>query len=457
MHPEGLPHDMPVQLAEAVARSGGDFVIMDDREDGILTRAAALRETITKFDRVVLHIHPHDAAPLIAIAEDEGPPVILLNHAEHVFWPGASAVDIVAHLREESATISESFRGIERNRSFVLPIPLAPTTGMWSHEKAKRLLDLPSESIVLLTVGSAYKYKTDDGQHFVDAILPVIERHPAAVLLAVGPEGDSSWEAAKTMSGDRIRACGRRDDVERFFAAADVYLDSFPIGSITAVLEAALHGLPIVQCELPTPTLLPTTDAALSGFLIREKLETYADRIASLVANETARRAIGAEIRERVSGLHTGERWQSLLRELYAHATRAPRPRPRIRVDEARSIEATDQWVQWMAETTGFSRDFSEKQLIAHSRFMPADRRLILAGRAREATRLITPIDVRTRAHFERPRRYVAADAIKPASWPLFMKTLLRTAKAQARDATRATWPRRHRSAPKRGGFISRT
>jgi hypothetical protein len=60
---------------------------------------------------------------------------------------------------------------------------------------------------------------------------------------------------------------------------------------------------------------------------------------------------------------------------------------------------------------------------------MPMDRRLVLAARTRGLAKLVQPIDIRTRGHLERPRRYVAADAVEPADWPVFIKAVLGAAR----------------------------
>jgi len=423
----GKPIEVPRQLTEATQASGGEVTAMNDRDDDVLTRAAALRNLAAGFDAIVLHIHPYDAVPLVALDVDGRPPVIFLNHAEHVLWAGATVGDVVAHLREESAAVAEEFRGIERSRSFVLPVPLS-SPQLPSRDDARRSLGLSDDAVVLLTVGTEYKYATRDGRHFVDALLPVLERHGRAVLVGVGPRDEGPWERAKIATGGRVVAFGRRDDLEVFHAAADVYLDSFPIGSLTAALEAALAGLPVVQCELPTPTLLPTTDAALAGHMIRAPLAEYGARISALVEDAASREAIGAATRERVLDVHTGETWASTLERLYDSAQ--PRSaRPTLELDEARPVAPIDEWVQWMNETTNYSRYFSEAQLIAHTRFMPKDRRLVLAARTRGLAKLVEPIDIRTRGHLERPRRYVAADAVEPADWPVFVKAVLGAAR----------------------------
>jgi hypothetical protein len=435
--PSGPPLEVPAALAKAVANSGGELVVMDDRREGFVRRAAQLRRLAAAFDAIVLHIHPYDAIPIVAFGSDGRPPTIFVNHAEHVFWLGASVGDVVAHLRQESASMSEHHRGIERSRSFILPLPLGVHDNRWSRDDAKRSLGIPSRSVVLVTVGSPYKYRTREPPHFAEVVLPILERHKDAVLVAVGPSGGDGWEDARRKSGGRVLTVGHQEDIDRFVAAADVYLDSFPIGSLTAVLDAALRGVPAVQCRLPRPTLLPTSDPALEGHLIRENLGSYADGVSALVEDEPTRRSLGMDAREHILQLHTGAGWVALVDELFDVAARAPRARRIVDLDEGRPVEAVDEWVQWMNETTGQSRDFSEAQMIVHARFMPHDCRLVLAARTRRLRKLVPPLDIRTRGHLERPRRYVAGDPVFPADWPDFCRVAVRAAQTQTRSLVR--------------------
>ena len=81
---------------------------------------------------------------------------------------------------------------------------------------------------------------------FVDVATSVLKRVPNAVVLAVGVRPDERWEAAAAKVGNRLRAVGIRDDVERFHEIADLYVEGFPLGSTTALLEAGLAGIPLV-------------------------------------------------------------------------------------------------------------------------------------------------------------------------------------------------------------------
>ena len=50
---------------------------------------------------IILHIHCEDVIPVLAFADESGlPPVLFLNHADHLFWLGTSVADLVLNLRD---------------------------------------------------------------------------------------------------------------------------------------------------------------------------------------------------------------------------------------------------------------------------------------------------------------------------------------------------------------------
>src|SRR5438067_2243266 len=77
---------------DAVKTSGGELMALNPAAPWI-ERARALRELARGYDAVVLHIHHHDPVPILAFADGDRPPVVLFNHADHMFWLGSSIVD----------------------------------------------------------------------------------------------------------------------------------------------------------------------------------------------------------------------------------------------------------------------------------------------------------------------------------------------------------------------------
>jgi hypothetical protein len=432
----GQHQPVPRELLDTVAETGGDVFELNDRADGILARAQTLREVAADFDFVVLHIHPWDAVPAIALDVVERPPVLFMNHADHVFWTGASVGDLVLHIRDESVPISERFRGLAVDRTFVLPVPLVPRSVAVSRREARRRLGMREDSVVLLSVGSAHKYKTSSGPHFAEVALRVLERYPEAVLVVVGPSNGTKWRQADERSGGRVHVFGPRDDLELFLAAADVFLNSFPLGSLTTALEAALNGVPVVNYEVPGTTFIRSSDRALTAEAVHQRtLEGYVDQVSAMIADETTRRTMGNSLRESVIRWHCGDGWKAMLEDLYGRVRRVGRTDGIVDVDDRRDLDAVDYAVHQFNVTTRYSRTFSEARVIDHVRFLRPDQRLLSAARMRRTVGLTRWPDAHSHALLDVPRRYVAADPLRPAPFGVFIHACLEALKTKARGS----------------------
>src|SRR5437016_4559302 len=113
---------VPSWVRDAVWNQGGELIVLPPSAP-LLSKALWTREVWQSgADLVVLHIHQHDVVPVIAFAVDEGPPVALLNHADHVFFLGISVSDCIINLRPIGEQWTRGRRYASRNT--VLPIPL---------------------------------------------------------------------------------------------------------------------------------------------------------------------------------------------------------------------------------------------------------------------------------------------------------------------------------------------
>ena len=335
---------VPEYFAAAVAHRGGRLRRLDPAQT-VLERAAALRALAwTEADVVVLHVHPFDVVPMVAFGVPGGPPVLLLNHADHQFGLGGAVADLVVDLRPAGQDLTLRHRGIPRTALLPILIPEAgasdggAASAAPSREEAKARLGLPRDSIMLLTVARAQKYLPlrERGLDFLDAAQAILRAHPRAWLLAVGPRHGVRWEAASRNTGGRVRADGPLRDLRLYHAAADVYLESFPMGSATAALEAAIHGIPCVRAPGSTP---PPANTGGLGIQVLEQPadgDAYVDQALRLLESETARRVGGAKAAAAVRAHHTGSSWLGYLhgvvdrlpREHAVHPVPAPESSP---------------------------------------------------------------------------------------------------------------------------------
>ena len=115
-------HTFPAWLSRAVSDSGGTVMTPNPDLDS-LAKAQCLRQAAKEnADLVILHHHPNDPIPALALASESCPPVAIFNHADHVFWLGSSIADLVIDFRSNSQ--AESKRARFAIESLLLPLPI---------------------------------------------------------------------------------------------------------------------------------------------------------------------------------------------------------------------------------------------------------------------------------------------------------------------------------------------
>ena len=242
---------VPERVVSSVAARGGHLHFVNQRLGGLIEWAEELQSHMSRADLVVLNVFNQDVIPFLALGGmSRRPPVLLLDHTDHVFWIGSSFADFVVNTRLSGRELCLARRGISEDRSLLLPICLDPR----HRSDARRALGFPAESQVILTVARAVKFRSLGGLSFADAFVPVLTENPHALLVIIGPGGSVDWSAAEAAVPGQILAFPERIDTATFYEAADVYADSFPFSSNTSLLEAGLRGVPLnplpVQCRL---------------------------------------------------------------------------------------------------------------------------------------------------------------------------------------------------------------
>ena len=314
------PADIDPGLAKAVERSGGEIYSLA-MTDPLLRRAEKLRQFAwSHADVVVLHVHAWDVLPSIAFAVPGGPPVLLMNHADHAFWVGCAVSDMVVDIRDSGLSLSTSLRGVRG--SAVLPVPLEDR-GPATHARslaAARLRDpsLLSRGLILLTVGSRHKYQPHAHLDFPQTIARIFDAVDDCALIAVGPgPADPVWQQIAERTGGRAVAVGLDPDLAPWHAVADLYLESFPVGSYTALLEVALSERAFVRKpQLAPPSVLAIDRGALAAFATPTDPNDYAAAVIALAGDPDQRKAAAYEARRAVLACHCGEAWDARLEAL---------------------------------------------------------------------------------------------------------------------------------------------
>ena len=247
--------EVPTALSDLVHGTGGDVLRLDTNAS-LLSRAMQLRKASMEADVVVLHLFPDEVIPVVALGVSCGPPVLLMNIADHEFWSGGSVADVVVNLRQSGDDWIVRHRGIPRISYLPTPLAMPDMTAEQCSElraSTRKALELPLDAPVILTSGEAYKYTPLPDLNFFSAARAILSSCPDAYLLAVGPSEVDEWKALRQGTGGRVRAVGLQKDVSAYRACADIYLEGFPFGSNAAFLEACMDGIPCVRA----PRLMP--------------------------------------------------------------------------------------------------------------------------------------------------------------------------------------------------------
>jgi hypothetical protein len=312
---------IPEKITSEIARSGGQIHYINRTPGHQVAWARKLREVAQSYDAVVHHAYGQDPVPVMAFAEpDKRPPVLLLNHADHLFWLGASVADVVLNMREAAQDLAIARRGIVPERNVVLPTVVSVPVRTRSREQAKKELGIAEDAILLFSAARDLKYNTVDGVTFTAPHVDLLKRHPKAQLVVLGAGERPDWTADKAAVDGRIRSLPPTPDTRAWFEAADIYVDSFPFVSSTSMMEAAGLGVPLVSRfygandarifainhpGIDKPTLHAASEAEYVAHLDR------------LITDPALRAAKAEEARQSVLAHHTAPGWLGFLENAY--------------------------------------------------------------------------------------------------------------------------------------------
>ncbi len=321
-------------LEPRVREHGGGFLMLPI-ELSNLDAVAALRFAARRnFDLIVLHSHPDDPFPTAAFALPEGPPIALLDHADNVFWLGSSIADCVVHLRRLALEHGRARRFT--GDAAVLPIPFDYRPPGFDRREARRRLGVPPERPLLVSVGTGYKYAPTERHDFLRAAARILEREPDAHLHVVGLESDE-LRGFRGEPHPRLHAEGVRDPTP-YQRAADVYLEPFPFGSMTATLESVVCGAAPVLGFAPETHLLISCGDAVEDVLDRPADEdAYVERAVDLLRAPAQRAALVERLQPRILHQHQGAGWHAALAEIYASLDGKPHAPREIPVEGFRA------------------------------------------------------------------------------------------------------------------------
>jgi hypothetical protein len=195
-----------------------------------------------------------------------------------------------------------------------------------------------------LSIGSAYKYTPTEAHNFFVTANKITAQNPTAHLYVIGIRPD---QADSFSRHERIHYLGPMEDPTTYRLAADLYLDSFPYGSLIALLETAALGVcPVLMYSPPAPQYDLSEDVGFAGLAACTGSEDeYVDHVNNLIRQPQLRDDIAQRIKLSMRSVHSGERWRVYLDAVYAHL-KSMQHRPDV-IPATESMQTVDDLALW--------------------------------------------------------------------------------------------------------------
>lgn len=349
---------IPDKIYSAIGSSERLFRL-DLQRGGLVERARLLRQQVSAFDFVVVHAHPYDVVPAVALGSASSPPCIYVNHADHVFWLGTSAAHVVMNLRESGRALCVARRGIDETRCVVVDRPLDSGTAEISDGSRlarREAMGIGPQDVLIVSAAAGSKYERVGDIGLIELVKALLKTEPNVVFCVAGPVPEGQWAEAAVATDNRIRAIGPLPTIAPLLEAADIYVDSFPFSSLTSLLEAGGRGLPLVtyrghsdECAVLGADSPGLDDVILAPTNPNE----FHSVMRALVSSRDKRSRDGDAARQAVLAGHDAHRWAASMEDLY---TKAALSAGRVSTTDAKfSSGPLDVLVEMIQRRTGFA------------------------------------------------------------------------------------------------------
>jgi len=311
---------IPNFLLTTINNCGGSITVLS-KTYSFLKKAHSLRKLARHFDNIILYTHPND--PIANLSFYNFPnhkKIFFYNHADHVFSLGVSVCNTVFDFRKSGQRITKSERF--NPNTILVPIPLENKVMDMNcrnkiREEARKQLNIGKETLVILTIGDEYKYKNALGYNFKKSIHKIINKFNDIKVFAIGIPKNSEWLKLYQETNYKFIPLDRINDkrlIDKYYSASNLYIESFPFGSLTAMLDAGMNMLPIIRMHNVQAPILSSDDISLDDdVLIALDEDNYANMAIEILnfSNEK-RNEIGKKIRNKIIETHCGKEWVEL-------------------------------------------------------------------------------------------------------------------------------------------------
>jgi GT2 family glycosyltransferase/glycosyltransferase involved in cell wall biosynthesis len=208
---------------------------------------------------ISLFVHPHDVVTVATLGglrrrAPRGPRVVVVNHADHAFWLGASLADHVVDFRSVGEIYTRRYRGVSQTSVVPLTCSVAgrDRDRLAHRTQLRQELGISGEATVSLSVASLYKI-LGSRWDFIDSIIGLLRAQPDHHHLLILGQGDElvSRRVREAGLSDRFHVWGKRADLIPYYLGSDFLIETFPLMGGNVRQEAMVLGCPMIVVNPP--------------------------------------------------------------------------------------------------------------------------------------------------------------------------------------------------------------
>ncbi len=308
-------NDQLTILERNVKSKNGEYILFDNTLS-FKEKAAKLRRLAMQYEYVILHTHMEDPVAIMAFgSNDFTRPVLFYNHASHMPWLGKSIADLVLDIHKDY-DVTRDFRGIKK--IFFLGVPTKSISfSISDKQEVRKQLNIPIGKRMIVSCGSKDKFRNILDKGFVDFLKEIIDENTYCYIIGVNPSS-SEWIKVKQETYHRVVPLKRIDFDKGFLnylQAADLYLDSYPSGGGTAVMDAVSAGTPALSLK----TVGRQFDYLIETTAFCKTEEEFIEKAKKVLNDEDYARKIFEELKQSLVKYQSTDAWNNRIKEMLEH------------------------------------------------------------------------------------------------------------------------------------------
>lgn len=308
------PNNDEMTLIEQNVKEKNGNCIYFDNNLSMKEKALKLRKLGLHYQFIILHTHMEEVIPLIAFGTEKFTrPVLLYNHASHMFWLGKSISDIVLDIEKD-----DEITRIKRNikDTFFLGVPSKKINFEKKDEKDKqeirKKLGLPIDKKIIISSGAEQKYIEICNDSYIDVIKKIVDEDTYCFIIGI-KKNNKKWK--KIEKNGHIVPLGYINFNEGYLdylACGDLYIDSYPFCGGTASIDAISQSTPVLSLKSVYPQFdyLTSTQA----YCLNEN--DFIQKAKKVLTDSSYKEALLKELQNSLNEYQSKEVWNKKIEDL---------------------------------------------------------------------------------------------------------------------------------------------